>query len=360
MTSKDNRKSDDLYNIKDRELEEGEVIGKGAYGIVYKGKWLRSPCAIKKVHKIFETTTTEVDRRAAKEAFERECEQSLRLRHPNIVQFFGICQRRDDVFPVLVMELLHCSLFGLLKPSKGPVPKPPLQLQLKMLVLCDVAQGLCFLHSRSIIHRDLSSNNVLIRLSTSEGMTAKIGDLGTMRCLSPEQARMLSRAPGTIDFMPPEALVDDPIYDADLDVFSFACVALHTLSGEWPAPSEPTRTIIGKNSSKLVAVSEAGRREKYLVKIKASLPMDRCTEKDINVLTEVIIKKCLNNNRKKRPSSYQVSKELERLYTKMPKVIPMKGDPNYTESLEKQIAQLKVIVKPCKHIAMYACVNDFS
>ena len=103
-------------------------------------------------------------------------------------------------------------------------------------------------------------------------------------------------------------------------MFSFACVALHTLSGEWPTPSEPT--VIDSGSSELKAVSEANRRKKYLDKIKERelIVEDINAKRHINV-KELIIK-CLNNDRKKRPDIIEVSQDLEVFHNNIPQVVP--------------------------------------
>jgi len=308
-----------------KDLEVIGEIGRGAYGVIFRGKWKGAPCAIKEVHELLIQTST-TQRQRTKITFERECEQSIRLRHPNIVQFFGIHrppqeQGKEEFFPRLVMELLHCSLHHLLEPKDKPTP-PAMPLQMKISLLCDVARGLRYLHGHSpepIIHRDLSTNNVLV----SSAMVAKIGDLGTMRFIDPHrQSQKMSSAPGTPVFMPPEALVEEPRYNKDIDVFSFACVALHTLSGEWPTPSQPTITITVADSHRLEAVSEANRRKKYLDRIEERVITidDKSAKRDINI-KELIIK-CLNNDRKKRPEIVEVSQDLEIFLSNIPQVVP--------------------------------------
>ena len=122
------------------------------------------------------------------------------------------------------MERLHCSLTNLLERN------PLLPVETKLSIIHDVALGLRYLHTRTpiIIHRDLTSNNVLI----STGMEGKIGDLGTARLVDPTRLSQMTKAPGTVAFMPPEALAasDNIEYGKELDVFSFGCVMLHTLS----------------------------------------------------------------------------------------------------------------------------------
>jgi len=46
----------------------------------------------------------------------------------------------------------------------------------------------------------------------------------------------LTKQPGTLDFMPPEALEDPPKYTVSVDAFSFGCVTIHLCTHKWPTP----------------------------------------------------------------------------------------------------------------------------
>ena len=282
-------------------------IGRGAYGVIFRGEWQGSSCAIKEIHEIFTTASiSEDDRRRARSAFQKECSQSIRLRHPNIVQFFGLYEGGQG-FASLVMELLHCSLHHLLEPPEKDKKPLAMPMEIKLSLLCDITRGLRYLHNHSpcIIHRDLSSNNVLV----TEGMVAKIGDLGTIRFFDPKRQSQMSKQPGTVVFMPPEALIETPNYGCDIDIFSFACVALHTLSGKWPAPTEPVKVQQG-GATDLIAVSEANRRIQYLKEIG---------DKDMKEL----LMRCLNNDRQKRPNIIVVYDEVHAILAKIPNELPL-------------------------------------
>ena len=143
------------------------------------------------------------------------------LRHPNITLFLGVCFLPNCQLPVLVMERLEGSLDDLLE----MVPNIPLAL--KRSILEDVSRGLLYLHKHTpqIIHRDLTAKNVLLTAS----FVAKITDFGNSRIvnLQPGQlARTLSRLPGTMLYMPPEALEASSRYGPSLDVFSFGHLSL--------------------------------------------------------------------------------------------------------------------------------------
>ena len=108
---------------------------------------------------------------------------------------------------------------------------PNIPLTLKCSVLEDVAKGLLYLHKHNpqIVHRDLTAKNVLLTSS----LVAKITDFGNSRIvnLHPGQlARTLSQLPGTLVYMPPEALTATSRYGPSLDVFSFGHLALFTLT----------------------------------------------------------------------------------------------------------------------------------
>ena len=125
-----------------------------------------------------------------------------------------------------------------------------------MTILYDVSLGLTFLHTRKpvVIHRDLSPNNEML----TTHLVAKIGDLGVAKVVRADNRQTrgkLTKAPGTLHFMPPEALSEDnPVYGTPVDVFSFGGIAVHLFSEEWPTPSAPK--IEDPITEELVALSE--------------------------------------------------------------------------------------------------------
>ena len=143
------------------------------------------------------------------------------LRHPNITLFLGVCFLPICQLPLLLMERLDSSLDDLLEGVSN------IALALKRSLLEGVSRGLLYLHKHTpqIIHRDLTSKNVLLTSS----FVAKITDFGNSRIvnLQPSQlARTLSRLPGTLVYMPPEALEVSSRYGPSLDIFSFGHLAL--------------------------------------------------------------------------------------------------------------------------------------
>jgi serine/threonine protein kinase len=183
------------------------------------------PCAGKKLYEAL----LDIENEGVPELVHKylqECQLMSSLHHPNITQFLGICYLPETRLPLLVMERLETSLDDLLEHM------PNLPLSLKRSVLEDVASGLLYLHDRPspVIHRDLTAKNVLLTSS----LVAKITDMGNSCIIDPGQmARTLSKLPGTLVYMPPEAMDDRHRYGPAMDIFSFGHLALFTLIQVW-------------------------------------------------------------------------------------------------------------------------------
>ena len=154
--------------IQHGELQIGNQVGAGAFGIVYKALWKGDLVAVKQVRS---------DRleniEGAKQAFMTELHLMLSLRHRHIVNCYG---GSCDPELVLVMELMER---GSLRDCLRDRPDEFAWAQLGQKILCDAAKGLVYLHSFSppIAHFDIKPLNVLI----SADNTGKLADVGLTR-----------------------------------------------------------------------------------------------------------------------------------------------------------------------------------
>ena len=279
----------------------GKDLGRGAYGRVFTVKYLGLVCAAKEVHSLLLDGVTPQEKKAIKDSFVRECINCKNIRHPNIVQFLGVYYSSDQSdLPIMVMELMDTSLNSYLERNRQNV-----KLKTKVSILHDVSLGLSYLHGRnpSVIHRDLSSNNVLL----TSHLVAKISDLGMAKMIradSKHTKSKLTAVPGTLHFMPPETFDEhNPVYGTPVDVFSFGGIALHVFSEEWPTPVHPVRK--DPTTKKLVGLSEAERRQKYLDKLP-----------DGAAVIKPLIERCLDNEPDERPLIQEVAKMIESLKVK--------------------------------------------
>ena len=286
-----------IEELKDVTLKKlvilNKELGRGAYGSVFTVKYNGVVCAAKKIHPILTDDVGLEQKQAIKDDFIRECLCCNSIRHPNIVEFVGVYYPSgQQSLPIMVMELMDTSLAKFMENNKAQIA-----IQTKMSILYDVTRGLNFLHNHKpqILHRDLSSNNVML---TRCQIAAKIGDLGVAKVVRADNRQTkskLTKAPGTLHFMPPEALVEDsPVYGTPIDVFSFGGISLHVFSEEWPTPSGPK--MIDPVTEELIALSEAKRRQKYL---------DTMTGKA--AVLRPMVERCLSDNPNKRPPIEEVS-----------------------------------------------------
>ena len=259
--------------------QTGKRLGNGAYGevveLVIDGSTL---CAGKRLHSVL-VDPFNIGSEASAARFGTECTLMSQVDHRNIVQFMGVCFLESNVHPLLVMEKLDTSFDDLLE-KEANIPIPVI-----FSVLLDVACGLVYLHEFTppIVHRDLTARNVLLKIEPS--MHAKIADLGNAMVVDPSKLRMLSKAPGTTSYMPPEALQEIPKYDTQLDMFSFGHLALFALSGSFPTVA-PIIYYDPETKAPL-ARTEVKRRDKHVKELVRRLT-------DEHSITKLTIR-CLHN-----------------------------------------------------------------
>ena len=289
--------------------EEDSQLGVGSYGAVYKAKCDQLPCAAKILHPVLFQTNDPGSRRIL-ERFEQECGFLSSIRHPNIVQYLGVCRDRDSRLPVLLMELLDSSLTKYLETSNKPLP-----YHVQVDLCFDIALAIAYLHSNGIIHRDLSGNNVLI----VAGSRAKVTDFGMSKLVDASSRitrRTLTQCPGTEVYMPPEALMEPPVYTKKLDCFSFGVLIVQTLTRLYPNPGPRNRVVpfpASPTGRIQVPVLDVERRKEQIDTISPAHPL-------LPVATE-----CLKYDQEDRPSAQQLCEQLATL----------KEAPQYSESKQR-------------------------
>ena len=261
------------------------------------------------------------------ESFMKECRQCSTLRHPNVIQFLGVYYPTGAGganrmrLPVMVMEMMADSLTSFVdKHEKIPV-------HIKYSVVHDVSLGLCYLHNHDppIVHRDLSPNNVL--LTTHH--VAKISDLGVAKVIKAD--RTMIKAPGTVDFMPPESLANSPIYGPPMDVFSFAGITLHTFNQQWPRPTEQVQ--FDPKTRKMMALTEIERRQQYLDKMIGEA-----------VVLRPLVEECLDYDPAVRPTIATVCERIQ-----VNKDAYMKESPQDVITLYQQVEELKTEIEQIRN-----------
>ena len=249
-----------LWVVSHDQFAIGREIGRGAWATVHEATFRGATVAAKRLHdEITSPETTEL--------FHQEMKMSLHCQHQNIVTFLGVTL---EDHPVILMELMNVSLRSAYK--RGNVKYHQI-----LGIFCDIANALHFLHTRPdpVVHRDVSSANVLLKSCGTEKWLAKLGDLGTAKI----QQYCTTPGPGALGYAAPE--VANPKYHSTkMDVYSFGVLVLETL----------TKTLPFQNLNTLK------------VQVKEQFPQ-----------YHQLVTSCTNQQSSDRPTMYDVIKMLDRI-----------------------------------------------
>ncbi|GMI64118.1 MDIS1-INTERACTING RECEPTOR LIKE KINASE2 [Hibiscus trionum] len=262
-------------------------IGVGGYGSVYRAQL---PCgkvvALKKLHRL------EAENPAFDNSFRNEIKFLTEIRHRNIVKLHGFCLHRRSMF--LIYEYMEKgSLFYNLRDEVEAVE---MDWTKRIEIIKGMAHALCYLHHDCIppiVHRDISSNNVLL----NSGFQAFLADFGTARMLELDSSNHTLLV-GTRGYIAPELAYTMAVTEK-CDVYSFGVVALETLMGKHPEDvlswlSSPTSLV----NTKLIDVLDS----------RLPLPTSQLVARNI-VHVATLAFACLNQQPKSRPIMKEVCKE---------------------------------------------------
>ena len=195
-----------------------EILGKGGWGEVKIAKFRGLRVAAKCLHEVILSQYNI-------SIFTREMEIAARVRHPNLLQFIGATRVGC---PIILSELMPTSLRNELE--KSPLTRPQI-----IKITRDISAALNYLHlfqPHPILHRDVSSPNILLELSGTGLWKAKLSDYGSANLAQSISA--LSVAPGNPFYSAPEAPFPDH-HSPAMDVFSFGVLLMEMILCEPPA-----------------------------------------------------------------------------------------------------------------------------
>ena len=258
--------------------QTGNILGNGSYGEVVEVEYKGRIYAAKK----YKHVEAEGQNSRA-----QEHEIMASIRHPNIVTYCGIRGLTGNDETVIVMEKMLMNLSKFLEDVNITLVK-------KFKILHNVAEGLHYLHTQNpaIIHGDLTATNILL----NSRYVAKIGDFGNSRKvdLSSVAPELLSSNPGTLDYMPPEAL--EGAYNEKLDIFSFGHLSIYAMIQYRPHPLlRPTK----RERGKLIPRTEVERRCVYTQEVISKLGGEEHS-------FFLIIIACLQDEPDNRPSCSEI------------------------------------------------------
>ncbi|XP_043704464.1 MDIS1-interacting receptor like kinase 2-like [Telopea speciosissima] len=269
-------------------------IGMGGYGSVYIAKLPTDQVvAIKKPHQPLQDECEN----ANIQTFRNEICALTKLRHRNIVKLYGFCSSAQHSF--LVYEYLERgSLAKILNNDKLALEMDWIR---RVNVIKGVANALSYMHhdcSPPIIHRDISSNNVLV----DEEYEACVSDFGTARLLKPDSSNWTSQA-GKCGYVAPELAYTMKVTQK-CDIYSFGVLTLEVLLGRHP--SELISVLL--SSFPIMPLTKQMILMGDVLDKRLSPPTIDMVEELLSIMKLAI--SCLATNPQSRPDMYYVSQKL--------------------------------------------------
>jgi serine/threonine-protein kinase len=208
-----------------------EELGRGAMGIVYKGRdpKLGRLTAIKTIR--FTDDFDEDQVQHVKEQFYREAEVVARLSHPNIVTIYDVGE--DLELSYLAMEYLEGDSL-----EKSAEKGNLLTVRKCIAVVTQVCDALDCAHNRGIVHRDIKPANIMV---LNNGIV-KVTDFGIARATATSKTKT-GVIKGTPYYMSPEQISGMKV-DGRSDIFSLGVVFYQLLTGELPFSGENLAAIM--------------------------------------------------------------------------------------------------------------------
>ncbi|CAG5134791.1 unnamed protein product [Candidula unifasciata] len=165
----------------------------------------------------------------------REIQLMNRLSHPNILKFLGVCVHEGQLHALT--EFISGGTLEALLANRAE--ELPWILRIKLSL--DISEGLHYLHSQAVFHRDLTSRNILIKKGENRNYQAVIADFGLATQIPDPGSTEPLPPVGCPWWMAPE-VIHGQFYDERADVFSLGIILLEITARIEADPETMPRT----------------------------------------------------------------------------------------------------------------------
>ncbi|PVH99255.1 protein kinase byr2 [Periconia macrospinosa] len=214
---------------------KGALIGQGSFGSVYLALHAVTGelMAVKQVELPSASGASQMDQRKTNmvEALKHEIGLLRDLKHKNIVQYLG--SNSDENHLNIFLEYVPGGSVATMLVNYGPLGESLIQNFVRQIL-----QGLSYLHSRDIIHRDIKGANILVDNKGS----VKISDFGiskrveTSSLVNGKKGNQRVSLQGSVFWMAPE-VVRQTAYTRKADIWSLGCLIVEMFTGSHPHPN---------------------------------------------------------------------------------------------------------------------------
>uniref|UniRef100_A0A3P8W3H0 non-specific serine/threonine protein kinase n=1 Tax=Cynoglossus semilaevis TaxID=244447 RepID=A0A3P8W3H0_CYNSE len=245
------------WDIPFEQLDLGELIGKGRWGRVHKGRW-HGEVAIR----LLEIDGNNQDHL---KLFKKEVMNYRQTRHENVVLFMGACMAP----PHLAIITSFCkgrTLYSVVRDSKNT-----LDINKTRQIAQEIVKGMGYLHAKGIVHKDLKSKNVFH--DTNKVVITDFGLFGISGVVQEGRRENKLRLPyGWICYLAPEIVrrmspgnnEDRLPFSTAADVYAFGTIWYELQARDWPITNQPMEATIwqvgsGEGIKKVLAKINLGK-----------------------------------------------------------------------------------------------------
>ncbi|KAI6693948.1 hypothetical protein NL676_021658 [Syzygium grande] len=203
------------------DFSESNVLGRGGFGVVYKGELHDGTMiAVKRME------SSALGNKGLYE-FQAELAVLTKVRHRHLVALLGYCINGNErllVYEHMAQGTLARHLF-----EWEEMGCSPLTWKQRVTIALDVARGVEYLHSlaqQSFIHRDLKPSNILL----GDDMRAKVADFGLVKNAPDGKYSLETRLAGTFGYLAPEYAATGRV-TTKVDIYAFGVVLMEILTG---------------------------------------------------------------------------------------------------------------------------------